>query len=230
VADVRVHAGQVRGAAAVAAGVDRHHLHQADRALAAHRGGIELAVLDEEHGGEEARAHADPSRLAGHRPGRALGHGRVSGPPGNGAGERLVREARGHGELERGAVDADDLRRADRSGWGAGRSRWLARRSRRRGRRCSGASAGGGGRRARGCRAGGRLLIGRRAGGRCCGGRLSVDGSRPCVRDRRGHIGLRRERQRTRAAAARGEGHGERGEARIDCAATTHRERQGLSR
>ena len=73
-------------------------------------------------------------------------------------------------------------------------------------------------------------MMGRDRGGK----RRSVG---PCGRergrDREGHrLGyrVRRERQRARATAARGEHHGERDEARMDCAATTHRERQGLSR
>jgi hypothetical protein len=51
-------------------------------------------------------------------------------------------------------------------------------------------------------------------------------------RDPEGRLGygVRRERQRARATAARRERHGEHDEARMDCAATTDRERQGLSR
>jgi len=93
-----------------AAGVERHHLHQAGGAGAAHRIRIEMMIFGEEHRGEKARRHADVECLLDDRLGDSIGGLRFVRAAPKDAGERHVREALDGLTLEHGAVERGNCR------------------------------------------------------------------------------------------------------------------------
>ena len=86
------------------AGVEVHHLHQADRALAADRRGLEPRVLGEQHAGQQAGRHLQPPRLLHDRARDAAHNRRVAVVATEQPGQRPVVVARDHLALEHGAV------------------------------------------------------------------------------------------------------------------------------